>query len=267
MQIGCNFSPELMKILEKELDFVDAIKLSKEEYYDKQFEKVGGLKPILFHFIPRIFSDVYLDPEVLERFKQLLSACNIGHVGIHFMPGPDSSEYASWDQEKLIDFLCKRFAMIKEKLGVKILIENMPMYAFEKEFEFMADPDFISKVCNKADIGLLFDCAHGRISASQIGMSDLEYLKRLPLDRIYEVHVSGPRIIEGRFRDVHDYLQEDDYDYLRRVLSASNPSYVTLEYGGEGEDLVGKSDYNRIMSQISCIKEIVKEASKEGSHE
>lgn len=267
MQIGCNYSPELMKIIEKDLGFVDAIKLSKEEYFDKQFEKVGGLKPILLHFIPRIFSPAYLDPEVLERFKQLLHACQIGHVGIHFMPGPDCSEYASWDQEKLIDFLCKRFAMLKEKLGVKILIENMPMYAFKKEFEFMADPDFISKVCDKADVGLLFDCAHGRISAFQLGLSDLEYLKRLPLDRIYEVHVSGPRIIDNRFMDVHEYLQESDYKFLRHVLSDSNPTYVTLEYGGEGEDLVGKSDCNRIKSQISCIKEIVKAVSKEGAHE
>ena len=52
----------------------------------------------------------------------------------------------------------------------------------------------------------------------------------LPLDRVVQIHVSGPRVQEGRLVDVHETLQAIDYELLRFVLARTDPQVVTLEY-------------------------------------
>jgi len=56
------------------------------------------------------------------------------------------------------------------------------------------------------------------------------YLEELPLDRVVEIHVSGPRFENGWWHDYHDTLQTEDYALLEWVLRRSTPRVVTLEY-------------------------------------
>jgi len=260
MKIGCNYSPELMRHLEDDLELVDAIKLSWEELYMRQFRGVGGVKPILLHFIPRVLSDDYLDSSIIDKYKLIIKECNATHIGIHFVQSSYSDEFVSLSKDEKLEVLAKRLIMIKNVVGVRLLIENMPYYCLEKGYEFMADPEFIQQICEKADVGLLFDCAHARISAWHLGISAVEYLNKLPINRIYEVHLSGPRIRDRGYIDEHEVLQEKDYEFLKQVLEVAKPQFITLEYGGEGELLIGKSNSEDIKTQINMIKSVVREA-------
>jgi hypothetical protein len=57
-----------------------------------------------------------------------------------------------------------------------------------------------------------------------------DYLSCLPLDRVVQIHVSGPRVRNDRLADVHEPLQEIDYAVLDFVLARTHPQVVTLEY-------------------------------------
>jgi uncharacterized protein (UPF0276 family) len=102
---------------------------------------------------------------------------------------------------------------------------------------YVVDPAFISGVVEETGCGLLLDLAHARVAAHYHGEPVRDYLARLPLDRLVEIHVSGPRPLEangktgdGRLYDAHRSLQEEDYTLLRWVLERSAPRAVTLEY-------------------------------------
>jgi uncharacterized protein (UPF0276 family) len=69
----------------------------------------------------------------------------------------------------------------------------------------------------------------------------LENIAPLPfdgyLDRVVQVHVSGPRMRDGSLVDAHEALQEIDYALLDFVLARTEPQVVTLEYIRERDAL------------------------------
>jgi hypothetical protein len=78
---------------------------------------------------------------------------------------------------------------------------------------------------------------HAQVSAAVLGMVVRDYVNRLPLARVVQVHVSGPRLRAGRLVDAHEPLQARDYDLLDFVLARTDPQVVTLEYIREREPL------------------------------
>ena len=72
--------------------------------------------------------------------------------------------------------------------------------------------------------------AHARVSASRLGLSIADYLMRLPMERVRQIHVSGPRQRDGVMVDAHEPLLEEDCSLLRDLLEVTAPLAVTLEY-------------------------------------
>ena len=89
----------------------------------------------------------------------------------------------------------------------------------------------------EAECGFLLDIGHAHVSAEVLGVDMHDYLSSLPLHRVVQVHVSGPRMRYGRLVDAHEPLQEIDYELLDFVLERIQPQVVTLEYIREREAL------------------------------
>jgi uncharacterized protein (UPF0276 family) len=47
---------------------------------------------------------------------------------------------------------------------------------------------------------------------------------------VAQLHVSGPRMHDGRLVDSHEPLQEEDYALVDFILARARPKVVTLEY-------------------------------------
>jgi len=114
---------------------------------------------------------------------------------------------------------------------VPLLAENMPPWKRDRP-AYVVDPAFITRVIEGAGCGLLLDLAHARVSAHRREQPARDYVARLPLDRLTEIHVSGPRLspADDRLLDAHEPLQEEDYALLAWVLERAQPQAVTLEY-------------------------------------
>ncbi len=133
------------------------------------------------------------------------------------------------------DFL-RALERVKAAVDVPIILENLPSLPGAK-YAYAADPDIITEIVEAADSGLLLDIAHARVAAGFQGMDIHEYLNKLPLARVEQVHVSGAREKEGYLRDAHESLQAEDYAILKWVLGRSDPKMVTLEYFRDREAL------------------------------
>jgi uncharacterized protein (UPF0276 family) len=118
---------------------------------------------------------------------------------------------------------------LAHSISVPVLIENVEPLPLER-YDYWSRPDFINRILERTGCGFLLDTGHARISAEALGMKPRAYLQELDLQRVFQVHVSGPRRVDGRLLDVHQSLLTDDYDLFEFVLSQTHPKVVTLEY-------------------------------------
>lgn len=120
----------------------------------------------------------------------------------------------------------------KAYLDLPLLLENLD-YCPEGAYEHVCDPAFIGEVLDETDCGLLLDIGHLLVTASWFEVEPDEMLARMPLERVVEVHLSGPRPLPGngaRLDDVHDVVGECEVRLLRSVLERAQPKAVVLEY-------------------------------------
>ena len=131
---------------------------------------------------------------------------------------------------------------LQRALPVPVILENTPPFPFPG-YDFEAQAARIREVLDLTGCGFLLDIGHARVAAATWGMDVRDYLADLPLERVVQVHVSGPRVRgphgrEGRLVDAHESMQEVDYALLDHVLARAQPQTVTLEYIREREALL-----------------------------
>jgi uncharacterized protein (UPF0276 family) len=147
-------------------------------------------------------------------------------------------------RHRAVERIVRRVEQIKSALGVPVLLENVPPWAGDVP-DMVVDPEFISEVLVETECDLLLGLSHARVSGDRLGLPYEDYLSRLPLGRVVEVHVSGPRrgrrmrpiwggpLAGQRKRvlwDSHEPMRKDDYDLLAWLLRHHRPQAITLEY-------------------------------------
>ena len=55
------------------------------------------------------------------------------------------------------------------------------------------EPRRIAQVLSASHCDLLLDTGHARIAAEELGLAAKEYVAALPLERVAQIHVNGPR--------------------------------------------------------------------------
>lgn len=129
----------------------------------------------------------------------------------------------------------RKVQALRRSVDVCVLLENPDPMPLADNYEIQ--PDRITAILEATGCGLLLDTGHARLSSEALGIPAEEYILKLPLDRLRQIHVSGPRMREGRLFDAHEPLQETDYRLLDFVLARTKPDVVTLEYIRHKEEL------------------------------
>lgn len=91
-----------------------------------------------------------------------------------------------------------RILTIQDYLQCNILIENVSSY-FRFRESSIAEAEFISELAHITGCGLLLDVCNIYVSSFNHAAAAREFLKRLPLDRVAEIHLAG-------FDDKGDHL-------------------------------------------------------------
>lgn len=123
-------------------------------------------------------------------------------------------------------------------------------------YERVCEPDFIRRVTEAAEVGLLLDLAHAIISAEHLGYVDtLAYVEGLPLDRVREIHLSRPGKLAGILEDLHEVPGEGETEIVGRLFARrSTIEFLTVEYYRDADLLCGA--YRDLASAFS-IREVV----------
>lgn len=102
------------------------------------------------------------------------------------------------------DALAEGVRRLRAETGLEVLPENPPGTAFVGDLHLL---DYFARLAERADTGLLLDCAHLAIYQRATGRAPLDGLDDFPLERVVEIHVAG-----GQPREAHGYRWiEDDH--------------------------------------------------------
>ena len=256
LELGCNYSEQLIELIKREAVDLNWIKLSNETLYDDQFKAIQSIRPGLFHMVPYVLSDKQLKGWSLERLNKSIGECKSPHVGVHLRANENDIE-GIINRNVLKEKTLSKINEGKRLIESMYLIENMPVTCLPDDYKTLADPEFIKEICEEAGIGLLLDVSHLKISAWYRGEDEKTYLSKLPLNLVKEVHINGPRLIANEYYDSHLEMREEDYEFLYEVLSLTDPSIVTLEYGGIRNDGI-ETDINLLQRQLEKLANIIK---------
>ncbi len=121
---------------------------------------------------------------------------------------------------------------LREATGLEVLPENPPGAAFVGDLHLL---DFFGRLAERADTGILLDCAHLAIYQKSMGYEALDGMDGFPLDRVVEAHVAGSTQRESNgftwLEDDHttDVLKETWAILDRLASGGSNLRAVVFE--------------------------------------
>jgi hypothetical protein len=119
-----------------------------------------------------------------------------GHTGHDLWPLPFT--------EEALDHIVRRVQAVQERLGRRILVENVSSY-LEYAHSSMPEWEFLSAVAERSDCGLLLDVNNIFVSAHNHGFDPAAFLAGVPVDRVKQFHLAGHRDEGTHLLDTHDH--------------------------------------------------------------
>lgn len=190
--------------------------------------------------------------DVLAVTQDALTKTRAPWLSVHLGFSADSVTFqggfqtalATLGRETLISRLIANISALKAAVNVPLLLENLD-YNATGAYEHICEPMVISAVLGATDTYFLLDLSHAQVSASRLGFALGDYLAQLPLARVRQLHVNGPRPVGETLADVHETIRELDYELLANVLERTSSWAVTLEY---------RRDANALHSQLDRLE-------------
>jgi uncharacterized protein (UPF0276 family) len=106
--------------------------------------------------------------------------------------------------EEALAQVADRIRHVQERLGRRILIENVSSYVTFRH-STMPEWTFVGAVAEAADCGILLDVNNIYVSARNHGFSPDDYLAGLPADRVGQIHLAGHSDAGTHLVDTHDH--------------------------------------------------------------
>jgi hypothetical protein len=132
---------------------------------------------------------------------------------------------------QILDLSLRRMETVRANFSGEVLLENLPYYRTGL-FEHVCEPEFLTFALEKLDAGLLIDLAHAEVSACNLGLSFIDYLDALPLERVGQIHISKVFINEFITVDAHECPNDREFGIVMEVLQRipNKDVGVTIEY-------------------------------------
>lgn len=268
MKLAINYSEQANALVAEGRVSLDAFKCPD---WPNLVEKVHKAYPVVVHFSLRAGPGdlANVDWKLIESLAQ---RTRTPYVNLHL--DPTTEEYPNIPADEpakgishVIDRMLADVQTMTKRFGPeRVIAENMPYRGRDGiVLRAGAEPEVINRIISKTGCGLLLDISHARISAHHLGMDAQEYMQRLPIESLKELHFTGLHRLNGGLQD-HLPVLEEDWPVLEWVMERirsgewAKPWLLAFEYGGVGKKYEDRSDPEVIAAQIPRLAKIIKSA-------
>ena len=127
----------------------------------------------------------------------------------------------------------ERARMVQDFLEVRFAIENTSSYMSYRS-STMPEWEFVSEVCERADIGLMFDVNNVYVSAYNHGFDPYEFVRKVPHQRIVQIHLAGHSNLGKYIIDTHSgHVIDPVWDLYRETIELAGPVSTLIEWDDE----------------------------------
>ena len=258
MKFAVNYSTPIRLLIEQRAVKVDLLKCPE---WDGIVNAARPHGQVYIHFEISVGANNIqkLDFELIKRF---LHTTSTPHLNIHLSNHHSLEAVTKENQKALFRNWKKDIAHLRSQLpGVNIIAENLPWHEFLPYLKMAADPELINEMIEECDLGLLLDLSHAQISAQAFGINFEDYISKLPLHRLSELHITGIKEYAG-FPTDHFELQQQDWPVVEwaaeQIKSGAwrEPEIVAFEYGGIGDVFCWRTEPSALKEQVPLLYQI-----------
>lgn len=272
--VGIGFRPQFKTEVFLNRSRIDFLEITSDHYIDSPPKKLGELELLAEHFplIPHsldlsLGSAEGVDEEYLEKLADVIAAARpawfsdhicftrSGGVKIgHLAPVPFT--------EEALGVFVRNVEKVKKRIPVPLILENIT-YNIEYPWSEMTEAQFIRRLLEETDCGLLLDVTNLYINSVNLGFDWRAALDELPLERVVQVHFVGEHRGSDRLIDAHsDATSDDIWNVLRELSVRCDIKGAILERDEnfpEFSDLIGELDHARnIIGKSDVLPELRK---------
>ncbi|HWC27699.1 MAG TPA: DUF692 domain-containing protein [Solirubrobacteraceae bacterium] len=199
---------------------VDWFEVITENFMDSRgrprhvLEEVAARYPVVAHGVSMsIGSTDPLDRDYLARLKRFVAELDPVWVSDHVcwtgVAGLNTHELVPIPfTEEALAHVVARIRIVQELLERPLVLENPSSYVTYVA-STMTEWEFLARMAEEADCGLLLDVANVRVSAVNHDFDPVEYVRALPHERVVQMHLAGHTELGTHIVDTHDRAVAD----------------------------------------------------------
>jgi uncharacterized protein len=200
--VGLGLRWEFLEPLLEGLPPLDVLEVSPENYIQRGGYHAEALAylaahyPILSHGLTMSIGGTDpLDASYLRELREFIARVGSPWHSDHLC-------FGSMDGKVLHDLLpigfteagvarvVDRVRRVQDAIGVPFALENISYYMPAGKGE-MSEAEFIARVCDQADCGLMLDVNNVYVNATNFGFDLDAWMRTVPLERVVQMHIAG----------------------------------------------------------------------------
>ncbi|MEZ4671945.1 MAG: DUF692 family protein [Anaerolineae bacterium] len=266
MKLAVNYSPQAA-------DLLAAGRIEFDLYKTTEWPEMIALaeqqREAYVHF-PLMAGRNNLAAVTVERIQEILDTTATPYVNTHLAPRATDfhMEMTNHDpniaNELMAAMQLDTSALVEQFGAERVILENAN---YDPNYDIptvVIEPEMICRAVDETGCGFLLDLAHARMSAAYFNLDAQDYIQRLPLHALCELHVAGTRFVESEARLVDHYPMTDP-DWMLVEWALDNihagewpePNIVALEYGGVGGFFAANSDTAVLNHDVRRLHKLV----------
>jgi len=199
-------------------------------------DRIAERYPIVMHGVSlNIGSTDPIDFDYLAKLKALALRVRAPWMGDHVcwtgVNGVNGHDlYPVPYNDETLAHLIERVRVVQDFLERPLVLENPSTYA-TFAVSTLHEADFIRELAEGADCALLLDVNNVFVTCKNHDMDMLDYVGRLPMDRVVQIHIAGHTDRGAYCIDTHDHPVIDPvWGLYAHVQRAAGPISTLLEW-------------------------------------
>lgn len=240
--VGLGYRAPLHDDILANADQIDFLEFVSDQYLYAPSERVDRLValreslPLIPHGIGMSIGTAdALSPDYLRRLGALADRVEApwfsDHLSFTKVPDTDIEQLTPlWFTHESLTTVCRNLRQLGSVIDRQFLLENITYY-FPVPGSDMTEAEFLTRVLDDTDTGLLLDVNNVWVNSINLGFDPYEFLNGIPIGRTVQVHVAGGRYIQGMLVDTHSApVHEQVWELLRYVLDRAPVKAILLEW-------------------------------------